>query len=447
MVLVSSFVGAAAFFATTFAFPMPQESVIQLSAGAASSSGSPSTGASAPSGSTMALAASSSASSPQPTGAQYGNMNAASAPSYPQTMGDQYGGQPGGQYGGQYGGQPGGQYSPQMTQAPQYGGSHDKAKTYGSSPAHTAPSYGSGSTNWGGSGYDNCVQQCMASYGAPPYKYQPTATGGSGSKGTGATHTVIVAPSQGILRYIPFALNASVGDTIQFMWGANNHTVTKSSALTPCNKTTDALFASGEQNKNFQFTQVVNSTDSVWFYCGTTGHCEKGMFGVLNPPNAYGSSNSVDMMMGQMAKNNSDMAAMWSYMNQMTQKSSNAASWGGSMDLSKVPQWAQQHMVENVMYTRSFLAMNPDVYQSDGSINLGTNSPLQFPNDMSTALNAASSSSSSSAASSATSSSTASSSAHASPSAAAASKNGASSLTSSKALVVLMAVVATAFAL
>jgi plastocyanin len=80
----------------------------------------------------------------------------------------------------------------------------------------------------------------------------PTATSGSGgSSGSGATHTVIVAPTQGVLRYVPFAINASVGDTVKFMWGANNHTVTKSSQLNPCNKTQDAPFISGTQNKDF----------------------------------------------------------------------------------------------------------------------------------------------------------------------------------------------------
>jgi len=79
----------------------------------------------------------------------------------------------------------------------------------------------------------------------------PTATATMGSSGSGATHTVIVAPTQGVLRYIPFATNASVGDTVLFMWGANNHTVTKSSELQLCNKTSDAPFASGEQNKDF----------------------------------------------------------------------------------------------------------------------------------------------------------------------------------------------------
>jgi len=47
-------------------------------------------------------------------------------------------------------------------------------------------------------------------------------------------------------------LNASVGDTILFKWNANNHTVTKSSQLELCNKTSDHPFASGEQNKSFE---------------------------------------------------------------------------------------------------------------------------------------------------------------------------------------------------
>src|ERR1700678_4543064 len=79
----------------------------------------------------------------------------------------------------------------------------------------------------------------MASYGLTATSAPPTATSDSlgssdsGSSGSGATHTVIVAPTQGVLCYIPFALNTSVGDTIEFIWGANEHTVTKSSELTP----------------------------------------------------------------------------------------------------------------------------------------------------------------------------------------------------------------------
>jgi plastocyanin len=87
-------------------------------------------------------------------------------------------------------------------------------------------------------------------------------TSSSGSSGSGMTHTVIVAPTQGVLRYVPFALNASVGDTIKFMWGANNHTVTKSSELTPCNKTSDQPFASGEQNQSFVCKNKPNCSSS-----------------------------------------------------------------------------------------------------------------------------------------------------------------------------------------
>ena len=121
------------------------------------------------------------------------------------------------------------------------------------------------------------MTECIASYGAPPSTYTPASSYSSdgsyqGSTGTGVTHTVIVAPTQGVFRYMPFAVNASVGDTVLFSWGANNHTVTKSSQLEICNKTKDAPFASGEQNKPFVFTQVVNDTQPTFFYCGTPTH-------------------------------------------------------------------------------------------------------------------------------------------------------------------------------
>lgn len=95
------------------------------------------------------------------------------------------------------------------------------------------------------------LTECVASFGGPSASYTPPTATSVSSSGSGATHTVIVAPTQGVLRFVPFAVNASVGDTIQFMWGANNHTVTKSSALTPCNKTAAQPFSSGEQNKGF----------------------------------------------------------------------------------------------------------------------------------------------------------------------------------------------------
>lgn len=91
--------------------------------------------------------------------------------------------------------------------------------------------------------------------------------------GTGTTHTIYVAPTQGVLRMVPFTVNASVGDTLYWIWGANNHTVTKSSELTPCNKTTDGTaFATGERDLGFTFTETVNDTNPLFYYCGTPTH-------------------------------------------------------------------------------------------------------------------------------------------------------------------------------
>lgn len=71
----------------------------------------------------------------------------------------------------------------------------------------------------------------------------------------------------------------------------------------------------------FTVQQTVNDTNSTYFYCGTPGHCPKGMFGIMyvtqlarssctnqcfisNPPNAaMGSNTSLANMMPAMAAN------------------------------------------------------------------------------------------------------------------------------------------------
>ncbi|KAI6030011.1 hypothetical protein EDC04DRAFT_2572685 [Pisolithus marmoratus] len=224
----------------------------------------------------------------------------------------------------------------------------------------------------------------------------PCTATATGTAGAGTSHTVIVAPTQGILRYVPFVVNASIGDTIVFLWNANNHTVTKSSELAICNKTMDAPFASGEQNKSFVFQQMVNNTNSTYYYCGTPGHCQKGMFGIINPPNAaMGSNTSLSGMMPAMAANSSGMATMWQYTQAMTQNNTMAGSWGGNIDMSGMPQWAHQYVAENVMYTRTFLAANPETLNEDGSVGLGNggSTPLMVPVDITSVQNGSASSS------------------------------------------------------
>ncbi|KAI6026442.1 hypothetical protein BKA83DRAFT_4243494 [Pisolithus microcarpus] len=260
-------------------------------------------------------------------------------------------------------------------------------------PANTTTSSGMWPTppcTCGGNAYTTSTTPATT-----PCATTATATSTAGTASGGTSYTVIVAPTQGVLRYVPFVVNASVGDTIVFLWNANNHTVTKSSQLAICNKTMDAPFASGEQNKSFVFQQTVNSTNSTYFYCGTPGHCQKGMFGIINPPNAaMGSNMSLSGMMPAMAANSSSMGAMWQYTQMATQNNSMASGWGGNIDMSGMPQWAYQSVAENVMYTRTFLAANPETLNEDGSVTLGNagSTPLMVPADITSVQNGSASS-------------------------------------------------------
>jgi plastocyanin len=241
--------------------------------------------------------------------------------------------------------------------------------TYESQPS---PTYGSGSNSWGSNPFDDCVKQCQAKYPplTPPTE-TPTKTGGK-------THVVWVAPTQGVLRYVPFAVNASVGDTVKFIWGANNHTVTKSSQLTPCNKTSDSPFASGVQLKDFVFEQVVNDTNPVFFHCAVPNHCTKGMFGIINPPNALAGPSSVGSLMQPMVEANPDLGKMRTYVDDATKNSDSASKWGTNLNLADIPEWAHEDFMENVLYTRTFLAANADALNDNGEVDgsLGGNPPV-----------------------------------------------------------------------
>ncbi|KAJ7632576.1 hypothetical protein FB45DRAFT_990038 [Roridomyces roridus] len=355
-------------------------------------------------------------------------------------------------------------YNNQYTSTTQnYNNQYTTSTTSASNSYQTSSNYGSGSSYWGGSGYEDCVNQCIAQFGGGSSaggSYQATATSGyAGNAGSnGQTHTIVVAPSQGVLRFIPFATNASVGDTLEFHWGANNHTVTKSSQLLPCNKSSAApVFASGEQNKDFVFTQVVNDTNPIFFYCGTVGHCEKGMFGMINPAMATpGAPTSVGMMMAGMAANDSNIAAYAAYTSNLTASNNAAEQWGTNFDTKDIPDSFMSDFMANVMFNRGVMAKNADVVMADNSMNLASvgSIPLDLPMDITTALDnavapaadAASASAPAPAAAAATGAASPSA-ASSSPSASSTAKNGASSVASPRMLVGAMVVLATVFAL
>ncbi|CCO33304.1 hypothetical protein BN14_07378 [Rhizoctonia solani AG-1 IB] len=168
------------------------------------------------------------------------------------------------------------------------------------------------------------------------------------------------------------------------MWGAGPHTVTKSSALTVCNKSAEvSTFASGQQNASFVFDQVVNNTEPTFFYCAVPNHCQKGMFGIINPPSApAGATTSVGAMMSTWTSQNPDLAKMQTAVDSMTINTP-AYNWASNLDVSSIPTEAHQSLVENVFYTRMFYAMNTG---ADQSASRPDGQPISIPNDVNTLL-------------------------------------------------------------
>ncbi|KAF8654108.1 hypothetical protein AX16_003641 [Volvariella volvacea WC 439] len=379
MVFFKSFVVAAALSGVAFALPRPQDSALGIEVAVSAPNGVPLTDL-------VELASQSAFEAGQAAATAAAETTSTTPEAQPTPVDNSY------NNGGEWQ-QPPQQYAGGEWQQPPQ---HENVDTWSASPStsswvsYSTPAYGSGHSNWGGSGYDDCVNQCIASYGAPPASYHPTPTSGhEGPVGTGATHTVIVAPSQGVLRYVPYAVNASVGDTVKFMWGANNHTVTRGTQLTPCNRSEENFFASGLQIKDFVFTQVINDTNPIYFYCAAPNHCQQGMFGVINPRTSFGSPTSASAMMQPLSESHPDVAAYAAWSRTQTEGNEAASRWGSNIDMADTPEWAQPFVAENIMYTRNFLAANKEVLREDGTIDLSSaeSTPLMIPQDIGAALN------------------------------------------------------------
>jgi hypothetical protein len=133
--------------------------------------------------------------------------------------------------------------------------------------------------------------------------------------------------------------------------------------------------------KDFVFEQVVNDTNPVYFHCAVPTHCTKGMFGIINPPNALAGPSSVGAKMQPMAAANPDLGKMRTYIDGVTKDSDVASKWGTNLDMASIPDWAQESFMENVLYTRHFLAANADSLGTDGEVDasLGGNPPVIPP--------------------------------------------------------------------
>jgi len=129
------------------------------------------------------------------------------------------------------------------------------------------------------------------------------------------------------------------------------------------------------------------------------------MFGIINPTTKFASPSSVGPQMQSIAQKSPNVAGYADITTKATINNAAAARWGSNIDMAEIPDWAHEYVAENVLYTRNFLAENPETLKDDGSVDLSTAStvPLAIPQDIAAALNnAAASSPSSSAAASST---------------------------------------------
>jgi hypothetical protein len=149
------------------------------------------------------------------------------------------------------------------------------------------------------------------------------------------------------------------------------------------------VFASGRQDKDFVFTQVVNDTNPTYFFCGTPGHCQQGMYGIINPTTQFASTTSIGRQIQTIAQNSSSVAAYAAYAREQTKGNALAANWGSNIDIASVPEWAHESFAENVLFTRVFLAANREVMNENGDIDLSTmqTTPLVIPQDIASVLN------------------------------------------------------------
>ncbi|TLD23956.1 hypothetical protein PspLS_06559 [Pyricularia sp. CBS 133598] len=99
------------------------------------------------------------------------------------------------------------------------------------------------------------------------------------------------------LRFYPDNVRAAIGDTIQFQFWPNNHTVTQAiGPENPCRPVEPVNGAEPPVNSGFipgstdgapvgTFSMQVKSMDPMYLYCARAPHCALGMVMIVNPKN------------------------------------------------------------------------------------------------------------------------------------------------------------------
>ncbi|KAI0094609.1 hypothetical protein BDY19DRAFT_913727 [Irpex rosettiformis] len=124
-------------------------------------------------------------------------------------------------------------------------------------------------------------------YGSYPGSADPTPVSLEGQ-----THEVDVGLN-GTLEYSPSFVMAQPRDKIVFKFHPKNHTATQSAFASPCKPIINAdgtpaldsgfMPVAANSTDIPTWTITVNDTNPLWFFCGQTGHCGKGMVFAVNP--------------------------------------------------------------------------------------------------------------------------------------------------------------------
>ncbi|KAI5480133.1 hypothetical protein MNV49_001793 [Pseudohyphozyma bogoriensis] len=125
--------------------------------------------------------------------------------------------------------------------------------------------------------------------GAPQVSSSATpATTTSSSTASAATHSVSVGANG--LTFTPNSVTAATGDTVVFIWGNEDHSVTQSSFDAPCSHLVDGGGIAVGIDSGLPINvgsvwavEVTNASQSVWIYCREPGHCPTGMVMAINP--------------------------------------------------------------------------------------------------------------------------------------------------------------------
>jgi len=147
------------------------------------------------------------------------------------------------------------------------------------------------------------------------------------------------------LVFTPDTATPAVGDTMHFIFGVGDHSVTQSTFAAPCSAVAGG-FDSGFQNPTSAtpptFDLVVNSTDPIWIHCAQVGHCPAGMVFAANAPSSGDTfANFQAAAMGKSVSSSSSTSSAAASASSTTAASAPSSGYGGSSGAlaSSVPGW------------------------------------------------------------------------------------------------------------